>query len=98
MGIAKRTLEDQHTRYEEALQLLLEVGALKECEIHIGTYMDGSGDRVAAYKLANSRITAGAVEVPSGGSRKDVTDLIDAVYNDNSGLSHCPSCEKNARD
>ncbi len=98
MSVAKRTLEDREARYAEALHLLLEVGALKECENHPGTYMDGSGDLVAAYKLANSRITAGAMEVPSGGSRKDVTDMIEAVYGDNSGLSVCPSCEKNERD
>ncbi len=76
--------------------LLCEVGALKECEYHDGTFFEGGANVEDAYKLMNARVTSGQIALDHPGqTRRDLTDLIKAVYDDNSGMSSCPTCDKN---
>jgi hypothetical protein len=95
MGYWKNKAMENEERYEWARQFLCEVGALKECENHEGTFFDGKIDVTEAYKIANARITSGKIALEDGETRRELTDLIKAVYDDNSGLSGCPTCEKN---
>jgi hypothetical protein len=87
-----KAMEEQ---VEWARDLLCEVGALSECENHEGTYFDGPQDVEAAYRLLNARITSNEIILKPGQTRRDLTNLIKAVYEDNSGLSACPICERN---
>lgn len=98
MGQMKREMEEQDDLRELALRLLLEVGALQECENHDGVYYDGGADVQDAYKAANSQITSGTIELPSRCSRRDFTDLVKSVYDDNAGNSSCYVCDKNFAD
>jgi hypothetical protein len=74
--------------------LLCEVGALKECEYH-DTFFAGGANVEDAYKLMNTRVSSGQIALDPGQTRSDLTDLIKAVYVENSGMSSCPICDKN---
>jgi hypothetical protein len=45
-----------------------------------------------AYKIANARITAGEIELPSMMTRRDFTDLIKEVVE--TSPAECPECER----
>jgi hypothetical protein len=95
MGYWKNKAMEAEEDYDWARSLLVEVGALEECEYHEGTFFEGNEEVTAAYKLANARITSGDYKLKEGQTRRNVTDLILAVYQDNSALSSCPICDKN---
>jgi hypothetical protein len=88
-------MEEKEAVRQDALDLLLETGVLEECKDHEGTYYDGSGDLEAAYKAANAKVTKGELSLPGNMGRRDFTDVVKAVYEDNSGLESCPTCDKN---
>lgn len=83
--------------YNFGLSMCLESGAIEECENHPGSYYEGGEGQdglEAAYKLANSQISAGKL----GMDRRAATDAIKEAYDDNSGIDYCPSCDNNMRD
>jgi hypothetical protein len=92
MGIAKAKLFEAEENYATAISLLVEVGALEECEDHSGTFFDCDSEKLEdAYRLVNSRITAG--KSPFGDlSRSEATDLLKQAYEDNSGVDDCQEC------
>lgn len=95
MSMVKRMMEAREDLRQLALGILEETSLLEECESHHGTYFDGGGgDLEDAYKLANSKITRGEIELPSGMSRRDFTDVIKETYEDNSGVDSCQECER----
>ena len=97
MSGIKRHIEDIEARYRFGLELCMETGALEECENHPGSYYEGDEGEdglEAAYKLANSRITSGKLQM----ERREATDAIKDAYEDNSGIDYCPSCDHNMRD
>jgi len=94
MGYWKNRAGEQEGEYNWARELLCEVKAFRQCDVH-GTYFDGPNDVADAYKLANARISSGELKLDEGQTRHDITDLIKAVYDDNSALSKCPVCQKN---
>lgn len=64
----------------------------------VGGGRKGGGDSLT-HKLfpggsLNRKITAGSIELPSNMTRKDFTDIVKEVYNDNSGVSGCMECEE----
>ncbi|KQN09984.1 hypothetical protein ASE85_03370 [Sphingobium sp. Leaf26] len=80
-----------------AEDVLIEAGALTKCDVH-GDVYDCDSDRLAsAYPIANSKISSGQIVLPSGWTRKDFTDVVKSVYEDNSNIDYCPSCDKNDR-
>ncbi len=93
MGITKRRMERDHDLYDLGLQLCIEAGAIEECEMHPGSYYDGGGDVEEAYKLANSRISSGGIELDDGEDRKTITDAVKGAYEDNYHASKCMSCQ-----
>lgn len=98
MGIVKHMMAEDEALQDAARDILVETGALIECEWHAGSYYDGETDLQDAYKLANSRITSRQIQLPDRISRRDFSDIIKSVYEDNSGINYCASCEKNLRD
>jgi hypothetical protein len=93
MGYMKQMAMAKEAAYDEARDFLVEIGTLKECENHPGTYFDGDGDLEHAYKMANARITKGTTVLGRGETRRDFTDRLKEVYEDNSGLEGCQECE-----
>lgn len=98
MGFTKALLDDMEMLRGMALRVALEAGALDECEYHPGVYYEGGSDVQDAYRLANSQITAHKIELPKGFTRRNFTDAIKAVYDDNSLPSECFICTKNMSD
>jgi hypothetical protein len=92
MGIAKQQAMENEDRYWSGVGVLVEVGALEECENHPGTYFDCDPERVVdAYKLANSRLTQNGATTAK---RRKVTDAIKEAYENNSGNDGCECCRK----
>ena len=94
MGITKRLMERQQELYDLGRDLCIEVGALEECEYHSGTYYDGGGEVEEAYKLGNSRVTKGEIELGDNENRRTITDAIEHAYHDNYGMNECASCNR----
>jgi ea8.5-like protein len=94
-GAMKRELEKREDDYNWARQFLCEAGALEECEIHDGTFCRGDEDITNAYKLLNAQVTADKIQLEPGQTRRDLTDLLLEVYEDNAGADRCMECEEN---
>lgn len=73
MGVTKRLIMEAQELHYTALSILCEAGTLKECPWHEGSYMDGSGDLLDAYKLASHQLKEGDI---SGWSQQELTDKI----------------------
>lgn len=95
MGYWSDKAMEKEEAWEWAKGVLVEVAALEECENHPGTYFEGYADVEEAYRYVNRKVTSGDIVLKRGQTRKDLTDLIKEVYDDNSALSGCPECEEN---
>ncbi|TIM22897.1 MAG: hypothetical protein E5Y74_08000 [Mesorhizobium sp.] len=94
MGITKRYLDEIESQYNFSRSFLVKHGTLRECEYHPGIYYDGNGDLESAYKILNAKVTSGEIELEGGKTRRDMTDSLKSVYEDNSGPESCYSCDK----
>lgn len=94
MSRIKRHMEEQEARRQEALDVCISAGTIEECEFHDGIYFSGETEVEEAYKLANSRITKGEITLSDGMTRKDFTDIVKSVHDDNSASYNCSICEK----
>jgi hypothetical protein len=94
MGYWKNRQAEREEANDWARRLLCDAEALRECEVH-GTFYDGPKDVQEAYILVNSRIKSGQITLKNGQTSRDLTDLIQKVYADNSSNSRCPIYEKN---
>ena len=77
---------------EVALGILLQAGVLNVCAVHEDTVIEGSGDIEAAYKLGNSKFTAGELAGVFE-TRKEMTDYIKLVYEENAE-GECNQCTR----
>lgn len=89
MGYHSEKMIEDAARYQWALAILCEVGAIHQCLVH-GFYFNGSGDLTAAYKLANYRLTEDGGADP--GDRRAMTDAIKKAYMESSCLDQCDRC------
>lgn len=96
MGQAKKWQQEQNDKYQSALGLAINGGAIDECDIHEGCYFSGSQEHGRAYALATTRFKRG--ELPEYGSLQEMRDLMKEAIDDNSGLDECPLCAKNRDD
>jgi len=94
MGYWKNKVFQEQGLYEWARNFLCEVGALKECDIH-GAFFEGPADVEDAYRAFNQRVTSGRIVLEKGKTRRQRTDLLKAVYDNNSAAGGCPECERN---
>ncbi|MBM3529897.1 MAG: hypothetical protein FJX62_17570 [Alphaproteobacteria bacterium] len=90
MGITKRLMMEAEELHYTALSVLCEAGTLKECAWHGGSYLEGSGDLLDAYKLGSSQLKSGEI---SGYSQKELTDKIKEL-GELWWPDSCPYCEK----
>lgn len=97
MGMAKRHMEEVEGLRADALGILEKVGCIEPCPIHSDVMLEKDDDLTDAYKLANSMITNGEIELPHGETRRGFTDLIKDVFDDNRA-DECYSCAKNLAD
>jgi hypothetical protein len=94
MGGAKRLMEEQEQQERVAVRIVVQAGALERCEYHGIVYDAGGGDLEAAYRIGNSKFTAG--ELKEFRSRRELTDTIKKVYEE-AGIE-CWQCEKMLED
>ena len=92
MGGVKDMMAQDEARRLAAIEIAVEAGALKRCEFHEDTLLDGGGDVEAAYRLGNSKFTAGEFK-EFFETRREMTDTIKSVVDDNSA-DECYSCRK----
>lgn len=90
MGGAKRCMEEEEDQRGVALGIAIKAGVLKECEFHAGSVFEGGEPIESAYKLGNAQYS---VDEFGGlfGSRREMTDVIKNVVDDNLA-DQCPSC------
>jgi len=96
MGRAKEHMMMRDDLAGAARGVLRQVGALKACEAH-GDLYEGNGDVEGAYKLGNSLITRGEIEL-NGFTRAEFSELIKDQFEENSFAESCGYCAKNMRD
>lgn len=98
MGAVKQMMAERDQLERCATALLVEVGALRECPGHEGLFFNGGREVEDAYKLANSRITRGLVDLPSWASRREFTDVLKKTYEEYSIGDECAWCAKTFED
>jgi hypothetical protein len=94
MGVLKHHLMEEEEKRAVATRIALEAGAIEECMLHPGTYID-RGDPGAveiAYKIANSHFAKEDTLISIFENRREMTDLIKSVI-DESG-DECYSCKQ----
>ncbi len=92
MSSIRQSMEEEDALRDSALDILVRTGRVSECPNHPRTYLGEDDDLVDAYKLANSLISKGKLDIGNR-SRKDFMAIVDSVYSDNSG-DECYSCAK----
>ncbi len=92
MGGAKRMLEEHERKLAIATQIAVEAGALKTCELHDDTYMEGDRDVQEAYKLGNTKFTKGDI-AGEFESRTEMTDYIKRAVEELAS-DECGSCAR----
>lgn len=95
MGIAKRWMEREEAKREEAKDIAVEAGVLKRCEFHDDIILDVFGDHSEAYKLANKKFSASKLREEYA-SRRELTDKIKEEIEDSS--DGCPYCAQELAD
>jgi hypothetical protein len=77
---------------DTAAEVAAQTRALVRCPIHGDVLMNNCDDDAlqGAYKLANSKMTKGEIELPMGLTRRDLTDAIKEAVEE--GEVECPRC------
>jgi hypothetical protein len=77
---------------DAAAEIAAGTRALVRCPIHGDVLMNNCDDDAlkGAYKLANYKVTKGDIELPSGITRRDLTDAIKEAVEE--GELDCPHC------
>lgn len=91
-------LGDLHdSQHDFALRVLLEVGALTNCEHHDDALFDGGEDVEEAIEHAKSLFKSDKSSVPFD-NVEEMARVIRSVYTDNSFNDSCPYCDEWERD
>jgi hypothetical protein len=98
MSAIKHMIAEQEDVERAAFKVLTEAQVLRECDGHEGLYFSGGADMTDAYRLANHRITNGLLDLPAGITRREFTDAILKLYNENSIWDSCNWCYDNLAD
>lgn len=97
MSQTKRLMEHREHQCNVAIGIALQAGALKQCEIHEDCIFGGEKDAENAYRLGNSKFTAGELKGIFD-ERREMTDTIKKMIEEHSLIEGCPRCEKLMRD
>ncbi len=90
MGGAKRMLEEEEGRRQRAIGIALEAGVLEQCDSHDEILLSGDAEIEEAYRLGNSKFSAGELEGVFE-TRRQMTDMIKDVVEEN-GMDKCQIC------
>ena len=91
MSRVKYELEQSEEKRTFAVSVLLEVGALRECQSH-EVQFDG-GDVQDAYRRANALYSdPNSLDVELFESRREMTNAIKETYEELSVIDECPVC------
>jgi hypothetical protein len=92
MGRAKAQQMEHQEDVQRAINLCIEVGAISECQLHEGTYID-SGEYFEAEELADRIINE--VEIPLAGfkSKEYLVECVEEAIA--MAGEECGSCAKN---
>src|SRR5882762_8033140 len=93
MGATKRLMEHYENQRNAAITIAIQAGVLKRCENHADYVFDGGSDPTGAYKLGNSKFTAGELEGIFN-SRKEMTDCMKKAIQEHSATDECQRCAK----
>ncbi len=83
--------EDQ--KFQIAISIAVESGAVKACRMHDGFLYAGSSDFTKTYKIAAARQKRGDFD-DLFENQKELTDLIKEIIEDNSYESRCQRCNE----
>ncbi|MGA8220554.1 MAG: hypothetical protein WB780_02795 [Candidatus Acidiferrales bacterium] len=78
MGATKRLIEKYEEQERAAIQIAIQAGALKHCDLHSGYISRGDAEIEDAYKLGNYKFTKGELK-DSFDDRREMTDAIKKV-------------------
>ena len=97
MGASKRLLEEREHLEQVAAMLLKETGYLVPREFH-GDFLANGDEQTlqAAYRLANARVTSGAILLKHGFKRRDLIDTIKTAADN--AVGECSTCLKIAEE
>jgi len=90
MSMIKRYMDDLEALRCSAREILCTAGVLKQCEWH-SLYFNTGREVEAAYRLANSRISVGKLDIGDA-TRRDLTDAIKHEFENNISVDGCPQC------
>jgi hypothetical protein len=93
MGVTKRLMEHYENQRDVAIRIAIQAGVLKRCEIHSDCVFGGGSDSQGAYKLGNSKFTAGELEGIFD-ERTEMTDCIKKAIEEHHAIDECPRCAK----
>lgn len=93
MGGSKRLLEEHEERLSAALRIAIDAGVLKVCEFHDDCIFDGGEAIENAYRLGNTMFSASKLGNVFE-TRRQMTDCIKEVVEDNYLADECPRCTK----
>jgi hypothetical protein len=95
MGVAKEMGLQREDMRSAAEEVAIAAGLGERCELHEDVFVSEfpyEDKLVEAYKIANARISAGDVDLPSMMSRHDFTELIKEVVEE--APDECPECNR----
>lgn len=87
MSSIQRHMEAQEGKRQVAIQICIEADVLNSCDDH-GVVFQGDEDVEEAYKLGNTKFTAGELG-QTFSSRREMTDFIQEVANSGDHAGEC---------
>jgi hypothetical protein len=95
MGVVKEAMLQREDMRGDAEDVAIAAGLGERCEFHSDVFISEFPFEdllVEAYKIANARITANEIGLPSMMTRRDFTDLIKDVVEQ--APDECPQCKR----
>ena len=99
MGVTKRLLEEREAIRADAMQFLLRIGTLQECEHH-GIIYEDDGDLERVYRIAmaeRNKEGMGLVDWAASMKARELTDILKDTYEDHCA-DVCYACDKIANE
>lgn len=94
MGSSARQMEHNEALKEVGMMLLLEVGAVKECEVDPGIYIDQHRGTNGARDLGLKLVKLKDSRVSAFKNRQEMSDAVDAAFEE--VVEKCGLCAKRA--
>ena len=93
MSHTKRLIELAEQQRDTALKITIKADVIRECAFHEGCYYAGGCDPEEAYRIGSSMFSKNELE-DLFETRREMTDTIQEVINENSAVDECQWCAK----